>query len=111
MLAVVQEDPETSQSSEHEQVEDDSVAGPGVTNQPEDNCYSSSTSIATNIPVKRIEALKVSCLCTHLKGLPKWGLVVMTTDACLLIKLILIKRISGKLINLGEDFSSKFITL
>ena len=48
----MQEDPEPS---EHEQVEDDSIAG--NTNQPEDN--NSATAIATNIPVQRIEALKV----------------------------------------------------
>ena len=52
MLAVVQEDPEPS---EHEQVEDDSIAG--TTNQPEDN--NSTTAIVTNIPVQRIESLKV----------------------------------------------------
>ena len=57
MLAVVQEDPETSQTSEHEQVENNSTTG--AANQPEDD--NSVTSItATNIPVQRIETLKVS---------------------------------------------------
>ena len=54
MLAVVLEDSEPN-ASEPEQVEDDSFAA--ATNQARDN--DSTTATATNIPVQRIEALKV----------------------------------------------------